>query len=50
MANVIADALCRKTISEPMKGIYLRMTVITPVLEMIKHAQSEAVKEENQKK
>ena len=32
-----------------MKGICLRMIVITPVLEMIKKAQSEVVKEENRK-
>ena len=49
-ANVVADALSRKTICAPLRGLCLRMTVVTPLLEMIGKPQFEAVKEENQKK
>lgn len=46
-ANIVADALSQKTTSTPMKGIFLKMTMITPVLEMFKQAQSEATNEES---
>lgn len=48
-ANVVFDALSRKATSTPMKGTCLRMMVINLVLEMIKNARDEAVKEENRK-
>lgn len=35
-ANIVADALSRKTTSMPMKGVYLRMIVISTILQMIK--------------
>lgn len=49
IANVVDDTFIWKTTITPMKGICLRMIVITAVPKMIKKAQSEAIKEENQK-
>lgn len=49
MVNIVDDSLSRKKTSTPTKGIYIRMTVITPVLDMIKQAHSEAFKKENGK-
>ncbi|KAI3522357.1 hypothetical protein L1887_00076 [Cichorium endivia] len=48
-ANVVADALSRKKICVPLRVTCLRMTVVTPLLEMIREAQEKAVKPENQK-
>ncbi|KAJ9541886.1 LOW QUALITY PROTEIN: hypothetical protein OSB04_028392 [Centaurea solstitialis] len=42
-ANVVADALSRNPIGEPIRGLCLRMTVMTPLLELIGKAQEEAV-------
>ena len=38
-ANVVVDKLSRKKISAPIKDPCLRMTVITPILEMIKRSR-----------
>ena len=47
--NVVADALSRKpTISPPLE-MCLRMTVVSPLIEMIRSAQEEGLKEENYK-
>ena len=46
---MVADALIQRTISALIQDICLRMTVMTPVRETIKEAQSEAIKEENRK-
>lgn len=48
-ANVVADAPSRKAAAAPIRDIYLRMTVITPLLEQIKGARVEGLKEERQK-
>ncbi|KAI3518312.1 hypothetical protein L1887_06894 [Cichorium endivia] len=48
-ANVVADALSRKKICVPLRVTCLRMTVVTPLLELIREAQEKAVKPENQK-
>ncbi|KAI3723563.1 hypothetical protein L2E82_35235 [Cichorium intybus] len=48
-ANVVADALSRKTSGTPLWGVCLRMTIVTPLLELIRKAQVEASKSENQK-
>ena len=37
-ANVVADALSRKTVGSPIKDICMRMTVISPLLDMIREA------------
>ncbi|KAJ9546700.1 hypothetical protein OSB04_019243 [Centaurea solstitialis] len=42
-ANVVADALSRNPIGEPIRGLCLRMTIMTPLLELIRKAQEEAV-------
>ena len=34
-ANVVADALSRNPIGEPIRGLCLRMTIVTPLLELI---------------
>ncbi|KAI3522051.1 hypothetical protein L1887_11529 [Cichorium endivia] len=47
--NVVADALSRKVMGAPLRGICLRMTIVTPLLELIREAQLEASKSENQK-
>ena len=46
-ANVVADALSRK--AAPIRDACLRMTVVTPLLEQIREAQQEAIKEEHRK-
>ena len=48
-ANVVADALSRKVSAAPIRDLCMRMTVITPLLERIKEAQMEGLKEERQK-
>ncbi|KAI3768718.1 hypothetical protein L2E82_19548 [Cichorium intybus] len=48
-ANVVADALSRKASGAPLRGVCLRMTIVTPLLELIRKAQVEASKSENQK-
>ena len=41
-----ADALRHKVVSAPIREVCLRVTVVTPVLEMIRHVQLEAIKVE----
>ena len=48
-ANVVADTLSRKTASVLTKDVCLRITVISPLLDMIKEAQVEGLKKENWK-
>ena len=48
-ANVVADALSRKVSAAPIRDLCMRMTVITPLLERIKEAQMEGLKEERQR-
>ena len=48
-ANVVANALNRKAVVDPIRDICLRMTLITPLLERIREAQVEAMKEEHLK-
>ena len=43
-ANVVANALSWRVVSAPIQDVCLRMAVMTPVLEIIKEAQSEAIK------
>ena len=46
-ANVVADALIRKAARTPISDVCLRMTVISPFLDMIKKAQVKGLKKEN---
>ncbi|KAI3505229.1 hypothetical protein L1887_27219 [Cichorium endivia] len=46
-ANVVADALSRKTSGAPLRGVSLRMKIVTPLLELIRNAQMEESKSEN---
>ena len=46
-ANVVADALSRKTERSPIRDICMRMTMISPLLDMIKEAQVKGAKKEN---
>ena len=46
-ANVVADALSRK--AAPIRDVCMRITVVTPLLEQIRGAQQEAIKEEHRK-
>ena len=48
-ANVVVDALSRRATSSPIRYLCLRMTIGTPMLDMIRRAQVNAIKEENQK-
>ena len=48
-ANMVADALRRKTAGSPIGNICTRMTVIPPLLDMIKEAQVKRLKKENWK-
>ena len=45
--NVVADALSRK--AAPIRDVCMRLTVVTPLLEQIREAQQEAIKEEHRK-
>ncbi|KAJ9538563.1 hypothetical protein OSB04_031296 [Centaurea solstitialis] len=46
-ANVVTDALSRNPIGESIRGLCLRMSVMTPLLELIGKAQEEAVLDVN---
>ena len=46
-ANVVVDALIRKAAGSPIGNICLRMTVVSPLLDMIKKSQLEGLKREN---
>ena len=48
-ANVVADALSRKTMSALIQDIFSRMMVTSPLMDMIKKAQIEGLKKENWK-
>ena len=48
-ANVVAYALSRKAASAPIRDVCLRMTVSSPLLDMIKEDQVEGLKRENWK-
>ena len=48
-ANMVADALSHKTEGSPIRDICMRMTMILPLLDMIREAQVEGVKKENWK-
>ena len=48
-ANVVANALSRKVVAASIRDIYLRMTVITPILEQIREAQVDGLKQERRK-
>ena len=48
-ANVVADGLSRKMEGAPIRDIGMRMTMISPLLDMIKEAQVKGVKKENWK-
>ena len=48
-ANVVADSLSRKTEGSPIRDMCMRMTVIFPLLDMIREAQVEGTKKENWK-
>ncbi|KAJ9552277.1 hypothetical protein OSB04_016322 [Centaurea solstitialis] len=49
-ANVVADALSRKTRHVLLRVPLMRLTVTTSLFELIRQSQADAVKEENQKK
>lgn len=49
-ANVVEDALSRKTTSTPVQDLCLRMTVISGFPDMISDAKIERIKKENWKK
>ena len=46
---MVANALSHMSVSVTIRDLCLRMTVVTPVLEMTRDTQSKAIKEENQK-
>ena len=48
-ANVVVDALIRKAVTTLIRDIFLRMTVISPLLEQIREAHIEAMKEKHRK-
>ena len=48
-ANVVADSLSHKEASTLIRDVYLRVTVISPLLDMIKEDQVEGFKKENWK-
>ena len=43
-ANVVADALSRKTTGAPIRDVCLRMTVTSPLMDMIKGEHMEGLK------
>ena len=48
-ANVVVDALNHKAVTTLIRGICLKMTMITPLLKRIREALIEAMKQEHQK-
>ena len=48
-ANVVPDALFRKVVATSIRDVCLRITMIAPLLEQIREAQAEAMKEEHRK-
>ena len=48
-ANVVDDALIHKVVAAPIRDLWLRMIVITPLWEQIREAQIEAMKEKHRK-
>ena len=46
---MVVDALSHKAASAPIRDVCLRMTVISPLLDMIKEARVEGLKRENRK-
>ena len=46
-SNIMADALSRKVMTEPIGDLYMRMVIISPLLELINNAQVEGLKKEN---
>jgi len=49
-ANVVADALSRKSTPKAIKGICLRMTVTAPLLELISKAQEVGMRDKHSKR
>jgi hypothetical protein len=49
-ANVVADALSRYPVGEPLRGMCKRLTVVTPLYDSIRMAQKVAVSVENAKR
>ncbi|KAI3700659.1 hypothetical protein L2E82_45296 [Cichorium intybus] len=49
-ANVVADALSRKPVGEPLLGLSFRITVVTSLVEMISKAQEVVILDENAKR
>ncbi|KAI3701724.1 hypothetical protein L6452_27011 [Arctium lappa] len=49
-ANVVADALSRHPVGEPLRGLCQRLTVVAPLLEMIGKAQEVAALDMNAKR
>ena len=47
--NIVHDALSRKIAIAPIRDVCMRITVITPLLESIREARVEAIKEEHRK-
>ena len=46
-ANEVADAFSRRAESAPIRDVCMRMTMMTPVLDIIREAQVEVVRPEN---
>ena len=49
-ANVVADALSRYPVGEPLRGMCKRLTVVTPLYDSIRKAQKVAISVENAKR
>ena len=45
--NVVIDALIRKADSAPIRGLCLRMTINSSLLDLIRMVQTERIKKEN---
>lgn len=49
-ANMVADSLIRMMTSTRIQDLFMRMTVVTPLLEIIKGVRVRSIKEENRKR
>ena len=47
--NMVVDVYSHKAVATLIRDIFLRMTVITPLLEQIREARVEAMKEDHRK-
>ena len=49
-ANMVVDTLSHRVVSASSRGLCMRVMITSPLLELVREAQMEGIKEENWKK